>query len=235
MVKNNLETNAYFKTEMSLLGFKKKKNEFVKEYKDALHEIVWGHATHGEKHTRYYSCSCMVEYPIVSDIADKLDVIVYPIGTHIGYIMPKNRYVEWEIRESFDEKALMKVMNDIVKSIAKYAVPFMEKISTINDFIEAVEHGLIRDYDKKMPPIIYRLLGKEEKAQDYIKHTLNKLSEYKEPQSLFEYKETKDYCQITYVSPGNKNLEIYQNFARKFNESKDVFLDRAVDINFYPY
>lgn len=228
MVKINLETNPLFKEKMANLGFKKIKGEFVSRNNDATDLIVWGHATWGEKHVRYYSCSCMVEYPVVLDIAEKLDVIVHPIGTNIGYIMPKNRYAEWEIRESYSEKDLVRRINDIVNSIAKYAMPYFEKISTIDGFIKTMEQGKSRglNYDEKLPPIIYRLLGNEEKAQEYIEQTLNKLSEYEEPQSLFELKEKKDYCQVSFQSAGNRNLEIYEDFTRKFNISKDVFIKR---------
>ena len=228
MVKINLETNPLFKEEMANLGFKKIKGEFVSRNNDATNLIVWGYATKGEKHVRYYFCSCMVEYPAVLEIAEKLDVMVHPIGTNIGYVMPKNRFTEWEIRESYSEKKLISVMNDIIKSIEKYAMPYFERISTIDGFIKTIEQGKGRgvNYDDKLPPILYRLLGNEEKAQKYIEQTLKKLSAYEEPQSLFEVKETKDYCQVTFQSAGNRNLEIYEDFAQKFNSSKDVFTHR---------
>ena len=108
-------------------------------------------------------------------------------------------------------------------------MPYFERISTIDGFIITMELAESRglNYDKKLPPIIYRLLGNEEKAQEYIEHTLNKLSEYEEPQSLFEFKETKDYCQVSFQSAGNRNLEIYEDFVRKFNASKNVFPIRS--------
>ena len=110
MVNINLETNPYFKDEMKNIGFKKAKNEFVKAYKDALQMIVWGHATHGEKQTRYYSCSCMIEYPVVSEIAEQFYVIVHPIGTHMGIIMQKKGFVEWELKPSFSENKIHQLL-----------------------------------------------------------------------------------------------------------------------------
>jgi hypothetical protein len=215
----NLETNPYFKEEMASLGFKKTKNEFIKSHKEALQEIVWGHATHGEKQTRYYSFTCMVKYPAVLEISKQINVIVHPVGTSLGTIMPIGRFVEWELRNSSSEKEIQKVISSIIKNITEYAMPYMDKLSTMSSFIEYIEKGntVNFSYDKKMPPIIYRLLGHEDKAQKYIENTLKELTGYQRSNNLVEYKITQEYKQVTTLSSGNRGLNSYKEFVYKFN------------------
>ena len=203
----------------------KKKGVFLCEYFQAVQELSFCHSTKGEKATRYYSGHVSFTYPLLERIANNMDVITNPAGTQIGYLMPKHYYAEWRLSDSDSERIKNSVITDIVKSIKKYVIPYVRQFPTLKSFVEGESNGLLSRvyYDKKWPPIIYRLLGEEEKAQDYIELTLKKLAEYKEPKNPFEYKEKNDGFQVTFHSPGNRNLEIYQDFARKFNESKDVF------------
>ena len=71
----NLETEPRFKEMMKCLGFKKTSRSFIKSSKDIILEMMFGYATKGEKHVRYYSGSYFDNVSICIIITYRLNLI----------------------------------------------------------------------------------------------------------------------------------------------------------------
>ena len=232
MTSINIETNAVFKKELALLGFKKKGGFFIRELNEAKQSLGFGYATYGQKHRRYYNCIYNINYPKAIEMGKSLGVYVGGAEEQIGYRIPQRKFFwqkpvfamkVWCVSSDDSEKQFIKTMMQIVDSIRKYIVPFMDKFTTMRSFVDALETGqMISNYDRKLPPILYRLLGEEEKAQAYNKKMLAKYSspEYNRKCGSIETVETDAYKEIIYHSP-NYNLINYQEFVKKFN-SEDL-------------
>ena len=165
MAKINLDTEPRFKALMKELGFKKKGYFFVREYKESVQSLGFGHSTHGEKHVRYYDLSYGVDYPLIEKLANKIGEDVFGYGRHAGYLMPQNTYVEWRLAETDSDEYYLNLINEIIAELKRYVIPHMESISTIRDFIDSVENGIVPydSYDNKSVPIAYLLLGEKER------------------------------------------------------------------------
>ena len=224
MAKINLDTEPRFKALMKELGFKKNGYFFVRDYKESIQGLGFGHSTHGEKHVRYYDLSYGVDYPLIEEFANKIGEDVFGYGCHAGYLMPQNTYVEWRLAETDSDEYYLNLINQIVSEVRMYVIPHMESISTIRDFIDAVENGILRYglYDNKYVPIAYLLLGEKDKAMKYIDNHLDKLSHDDTIGSPPEFLVEKDYLQEVYYPQENRDLIIYQEFAEKFKNVLQV-------------
>ena len=232
MTSINIETNPLFKKELAKLNFRKKGEFFVREVDEAVQELGFGYATYGQKHTRYYNCIYGINYPKAVEMGQNLGEYVWGTEEQIGYRIPQRKFFwqkpvyefkSWRVSATDSERDYSKTMMQIVDSIGKYIVPFMDQFSTMRSFVDALEAGRMNiAYDEKMPPILYRLLGEEEKAQSYIEKMIAHYSspEYNRLCGTTEVIETKDYKEVIYRSPNN-NLKNYQEFARKFYAAKD--------------
>ena len=223
MAKINLDTEPRFKALMKELGFKKKGHFFVRENKESVQSLGFGHSTHGEKHVRYYSSSYGVDYPLIERLANEIGEDVFGYGCHAGYLMPQNTYVEWRLAETDSDDYYLNLINEIIAEVKRYVIPHMDSFSTIKDFVDAVEDGTLRygSYDNKSLPIAYFLLGEKEKALKYIDNHLDKLAHDDTIGRPPEFLVGEDYLQEVYYPQENRDLIIYQEFAKKF---KNVLL-----------
>lgn len=223
MAKINLDTEPRFKALMKELGFKKKGYFFIRDYKESVQSLGFGHSTHGEKHVRYYDLSYGVDYPLIERLANEIGEDVFGYGCHAGYLMPQNTYVEWRLAETDSDDYYLNLINEIISGVKRYVIPHMESISTIKDFVDAVEDGTLRygSYDNKSLPIAYFLLSEKEKALKYIDNHLDKLAHDDTIGRPPEFLVGEDYLQEVYYPQENRDLIIYQEFAKKF---KNVLL-----------
>ena len=221
MAKINLDTEPRFKGLMKGLGFTKTSRGFIRNYNDSVQVMMFGHATNGEKQVRYYLGSYFIRYPQIEDVAARIGVQVYPLGGHMGNIMPQARLVEWRLSEQDTENYYLNLINDIANAVRTYVLPFMEKYSTIEDFISGIEDGSLEfgSYDKQTAPIAYYLQGKSEKAKQYIEDTLKRLSRKGCYGQEVEFAEGEQYRIEKYYPTINRDLMNYQDFAHRFRTS----------------
>ena len=221
MAKINLDTEPRFKALMKELGFKKKGYFFVRDYKESVQSLGFGHSTHGEKHVRYYDLSYGVNYPIINKIANEIGEDVFGYGCHAGYLMPQNTYVEWRLAETDSDEYYLNLINEIIAEVKRYVIPHMNRFSTIREFVNAVEDRtlLYDSYDNKSVPIAYLLLCEKDKALKYIDNHLDKLSHDDTTGRPPEFLVEKDYFQVVSYPQENRDLIIYQEFAEKFKKA----------------
>lgn len=175
MKKINLETDPRFKEMMTNIGFKKSSHSFIRKYKDMTLEMMFGYATNGEKHVRYYSGSYFIRYPQIETFANKLGFTTFPLGGLMGYLMPqKSGLVEWRLAESDTESYYLDMLEEIKNAITGYLLPFAEKNLTIIDFVYGAEMGYFRNgqYDYRAVAIAYYLLGESDNCLSYMNNIL---------------------------------------------------------------
>lgn len=219
MAKINLETELRFKGAMKSLGFKKTSRYFEKRVNDVSQKIMFGHATMGEHHVRYYSLTYSIEFNSITYAAKEMGVMVYALGGLIDYIMPPHKgLMEWRLSEDDTDEYYVKMIDDILSKIRQFVLPFMEKYITIEQFLEGVEGGCFAQLslDKKTVPIAYYLIGEKQKAFDYIVETLARYERDAAPVPFHERFVTDVYEKDVYHFNQNGNLLVYQDFAEKF-------------------
>ena len=128
--------------------------------------------------------------------------------------------VEWRLAESDTDEYYLQVATDIVNALRAYVVPFLEKYSTLRDFIDGIEERAIkRDfYDNKAVPVAYYLIGERQKAFDYIAETLAIYKRQAAPMPFHEHIVTEEYEKDVYNCNQDGNLRVYQDFAEKFTK-----------------
>ena len=227
MANINMETNSELKEGLARLGFKKKKGLFVREQCDALQDIGFIYATHGEKQTRYYNPICGFSYPEASSIAEKIGVMLADTGGNIGYLIPQRslffrapiyQFLEWRICANDSEEQVHKTVNDLLFRIEKYVIPYFDELNTKEAFIKILDNNpqkITFFYDRKLPPILYYLLGRSQDALRYTQYMLDlykKQEEGKENGTII--KNTNEYKDI--IVSGGSNYKVYRDFADKF-------------------
>ena len=224
MAKINLDTEPRFKELLKELGFKKTKGQFVKMHNEACLSLVFSYTSHN--HVRYYYGSYKVNYPKIIELAESIGEYTWGPNGLIGYLMPQNTFVDWRLAENDSDDYYLRMIKDIIEAESLYVLPYMEKLSSIRSFIEALESGTVQfSYDRKSVPIAYFLLGEKEKALKYIDNHLDKLAHDDEigrpPETIIG----EDYIKVVSYPQENKELIIWQEFAEKF---KNKLLNHGV-------
>lgn len=216
MAKINLETEPRFKEIMKQIGFKKTKDGFVKQGEGYMMRLGFSHATNRQKFIRYYSCSYSVDFPKIEEIARKMGEYVFGHFGHIGYLTPKNGLLEWKLADSDSDEYYLHMINEIKETLSQYVIPFMERYSTIESFINGVESGLIKEtFDPKAVAIAYVLLGRKEDALQYMNRYIEKQKKLDFFGKDVEIVEGEGFRKEIYYPKENKNLEIFLNFSEK--------------------
>lgn len=233
MININLDTNKELKEGLLRLGFKKKCGSFLRDYNESLQKLGMPYATHGEKQTRYYGCSCGFSYPEASSIAEEIGVMLCSTGGNAGYVIPqrnfffqkpKYQYLEnWKITSVDSDRYVHRLVCKILSQIETYVIPHLNMFSTKEAFIDILENSPQKctfSYDRKLPPILYYLMGDKEKAERYIKMTLEEYKKKEENRKTgIEIIETKEYWSIIYT--GGSSYKSYLEFAEKFTAYMD--------------
>ena len=215
MAKINLDTEPRFKALLKELGFKKTKGQFVKMHNEACLSLGFSYTSHN--HVRYYYGSYKVNYPKIIELAESIGEYTWGPNGLIGYLMPQNTFVDWRLAENDSDDYYLRMIKDIIEAESLYVLPYMEKLSSIRSFIEALESGTVQfSYDRKSVPIAYFLLGEKEKAMKYIDNRLDKLAHDDEIGRPPEIVVGEDYVKEIYYPQENTALRDYQEFAKKF-------------------
>ena len=232
MTSISIDANPVFKEKLLELGFVKKKGEFRREVGGVLQSLYFTYRNQGGSSTRYYTFNYGISFSAVECVMEKLGVNTYGAGNSLHLKdqvrkrlgLPRNNsFIEWKIATSDSEKQLYKQINNILKVLKEIFIPLMGRFSDMEQFVDAESTGEINDYlayDFKWPPVIYRLLGKEDKAQEYIEKRIRHLYDTLMP-DVTEWVVTKDYYEMTIHCNSDASLKSYLQFAQKFNETKD--------------
>ena len=217
MAKINLDTEPRFKAMMKELGFIKTKGRFVKMHNEACLGLGFSYTSHN--HVRYYYGSYHGNYPKIIELAESIGEYTWGPNGLIGYLMPQNTFIDWRLAENDSDDYYLSMVKDIIEAERLYVLPYIENLSTIRSFIEALESDAVHfSYDRKSVPIAYLLLGEKEKALKYIDNRLDKLAHDDEigrpPETIIG----EDYIKEVYYPQENKELIIYQEFAEKFKK-----------------
>ena len=221
----NLETEPRFKEMMKCLGFKKTSRSFIKSSKDIILEMMFGYATKGEKHVRYYSGSYFIRYPQIETFGKKLEIDVFPLGGLMGYLMPpKSGLVEWRFTESDTEDYYLNVVNEIENAIKGYVLPFADKFSCITDFVYGAEMGVFHNcqYDHRAVAIAYYLLGDFPKCMLYMDKTLDFYASQSKNNEDAEFLKAIGVFDDDSNLTNNKNYINYKKFSDRMRECIDL-------------
>ncbi len=61
---------------------------------------------------------------------------LWPVNTRIGFVMPERRDLWWDVDETTD---VTRVGDQVATALSDYAVPWLQKLATRRDLIDAVE------------------------------------------------------------------------------------------------
>jgi hypothetical protein len=181
---NKLEKAQFFKNLMSELGLKKDGRDFFNRcVNEAVQSIAFGHSHLGEKSVTYYTGHFSWDYPAIIELSNKLGVLPFGIGGNIGYLMPQQEYSQWRLKKDDSEERFQCVGHEIQMVISEYVLPFMDRYSTIERFIEDVELGKFSryaSYPSELMPLALHCIGQKEKAVEYIEEKLRRFEREKQ-------------------------------------------------------
>lgn len=93
---------------------------------------------------------------------------MYIVGENIGYIMPRNSYMEWKFYETtYTEESL----DDMITSIQTYAIPYYTSRNELDTLIHFVEEkiGIIKIRRDEYYPILLYLNGRIDESVAFVK------------------------------------------------------------------
>lgn len=96
---------------------------------------------------------------------------MYIVGENIGYIMPRNSYVEWKYYEaSYTDESL----GDMIESIQNYAIPYYASRNKLNSLLHFVEGkvGIIKIRRDEYYPILLFLNGRIDESVSFVKNIM---------------------------------------------------------------
>jgi len=166
------KVDAYVTKKLEKLGFKKKKGLFYLPIDENTTGVI------ALPRATRYSKEAFSIAPVIGVINHQLEKLVYDLtgkkqsgltkSESLGYLMPAQSYREWEFNKSIP---ISMVANNMIKSIKKYGIPWMKKLSNLQFLTEEMEKENAYYYTL---PIIWLLLGKREKALNILNKALEK-------------------------------------------------------------
>ena len=103
----------------------------------------------------------------------------------IGYLTPKNTYMRWEIKKP---RQINKEVNNLLKYITRYGIPWMEKMSDRDELLNALKarEGIPGYFIYRIPALLV-IMGKKDEALFYAESFYQQLK--KSNKTVFdEYK-----------------------------------------------
>lgn len=211
-----IEINEKIETSLISIKFEQKeKNTFLKTISNYLDIILIIEITDRKTRNTLFINPLVgiIDYDvekIYENLIPKIrtsNEIVTTATTSLGYLMPENTYQTWEIPLDFNNHRTQKVIDDIIKSIQKYALPFLESLVDRLELIDALQNNRIgfQKMNYLKIPILYYLIGLKDKGLEYSKNIL--LNEKPTPKILMA------------IEP---EFSIYKEALDFFKQDKDV-------------
>lgn len=95
------------------------------------------------------------------------------ISSPIGYLMPENKWIEWDFDKSCEN--VIPFVENLSAAVQKYAVSYYEKFATLDmiiSFLEGLKFGSAK-YDLFIRlPIMYYLTGDKSKGMEFINNVI---------------------------------------------------------------
>lgn len=156
-------------------GFKRKnKNIFRRIERDAVLDFYFSHYTRGANHVKYYTINVNVWYPEI-DRVKKGGHFYFGIPNSIiwndlGHLMGAPVQKEYGISDDEDETSVNMVVERICSDLSVYALPIMERYSSIYTLIDDFEKGLLERFhvSKQTMALLYLIYSGKAKASDYV-------------------------------------------------------------------
>lgn len=210
----NNDLNKFF----SQIGFRRNRDVgFYRERNGVLQTIGFPHSSHNEPYVKYYNVSIGVTFPTVMEIGEKLGCYTAgTIGISIGYLTPEKTFKTWRVADNTSNEEMSNIVSDMFRCVVNYAIPYLEKYSTMPNVIQGIELGTLANQTDIIYnlPIFYLLCGEKEKAIRYVNERLEIMKHELE-------KETKEVSFINEVYdkdilPDNRQFSQYKTFVDKF-------------------
>ena len=162
------------------LGYKKKGYLFYKQLTSEVSSTVGFNISSGQTIThRSVAPQIGVRYETVekllAEIADEdwCKVFSSTISSHIGYLMPENKWIEWDFDKSCEN--VIPFVENLSAAIQKYAVTYYEEFASLDkiiSFSEGLKFGSA-NYDLFIRlPIMHYLTGDKSKGMEFINNVI---------------------------------------------------------------
>jgi len=174
------EINENIKLICKQIDFQKKRYYYIKKIDDnVLATLHFGYVRFAKKDHIYVDVTVGVSYKDIESLYIRLlevekNIFRSTIGTQIGYLMPENRYKEWDFVENSDNTHQYE---DILKNIKEYGFPYQKRMSDFNNLLQAFEKrepGILNIARDKYLPIMYYLKGEKQKGVEFIKKAIER-------------------------------------------------------------
>lgn len=206
---------------LSKYGFRRKKDwDIIRIVDNNIVQIISPSlSSRNEKHTIYIGITVGVIYKDIDEVAVKLGdqsrLKYYSpmVGTSIGDLFPQKDYRVWRFTLGDSDDFIKRNVDEMVDSIVQYGLPYLQKISEIDFFIEKMFKVNRQFY----LPILYYLYGRKEQALEYIDNVIKELSS--RPAMDEDYRAIMELHGIEpEVTVGNRELEAYMPFVERFRK-----------------
>lgn len=156
---------------LAILGFKRKnKSDFIREYNGFVHTLSFCHSSY-IPHTRDYHILVDFSYPEMVKLTRELGAYVGGAWTsNVGYLTPNNNFQQWVVPNSATEDDVSETVNDMIRLIETYAIPYLNKLSDVNALLLELEEGnsLVPRHADYNLPMLYYLIGDKDSAILYL-------------------------------------------------------------------
>ena len=168
------EMEKHLKEMCQEMGFRKSKYMYYKPINDDfIANIMFPSASYQIKYHILVACGVGVSSIKIARIFEecaelpKAKVHDNVILTNIGYLTPAYKYKEWDYSEKSDPQIIFR---DIQEHIERYAYPFYDKYSDIDNLTEAIYEGTFHcTIDRNiLLSIIFYLHGDSAMAMNYL-------------------------------------------------------------------
>lgn len=209
-IENIIKTNCYE------LSFKKKKYIYYQDLNDnTIGTLAFGIARYGVPHSLFVNVNIGFIYKDINKILIELLGTGYDLlkkgiamgGISLGYLMPEDKFKEWQFIENTDHS---NNINEMFEAIKEYALPCHCRFANIDNFEEALTYRkLVSTITEYIMPIIYYLQGNPQMGIDYINSYIAK----------YQQKEIDSWNPEIINSISSKNIDsFYLEFIERYKE-----------------
>lgn len=234
--------NERLNTELGALGFKRKNMHiFLKNNGQAVQELRFDSKSGVVKHSIEYTIYVRVFFPFISDISNQIEMhLSSTVGQqNIGTLYPKKRQASWIVspNEKGDEivintdfyskysitppfvGSLDDVIDDMVSSIKKYAIPFLDKYSVMSNVISRYEGGDKQIADEELVSLLYLKEHGKSASLEFLGKTLKHLRETEpKEETMTVSREKTENAEIIHIEVRGGRLKQFEEFAIKFRK-----------------
>ena len=181
---NNKELKAIVNKKLAAksaeLGFIKRKGLYVKPIIDNIYGIL-AYNPYVSSYTKQILSNTVIGIRIenVEELCYRLrygereKYLSFSIGENIGYLMPINKFYEWDFS---DEKTIDSQVEKWGNAIKKYAFNYYEEMGSFEKIFDIFcnDKHVTSSQKESYIPVFYYLMGEKEKGLKFIEETIEK-------------------------------------------------------------